>query len=53
MKRRKVFLLKEATVDLDRGRFFYDLQEKGVDDYFFDSLISDLECLRFYGGIHL
>ncbi len=52
MKCRKVFLLKEATVDLDEGRLFYDLQEKGVGDYFFDSLVSDLECLRFYSGIH-
>ncbi len=53
MKRREVFLLKEATVDLEEGRLFYDLQEKGVGDYFFDCLISDLECLRFYGGIIL
>ncbi len=52
MKLREVFLLKEATVDLEEGRLFYDLQEKGVGDYFFDSLISDLECLRFYSGIH-
>ena len=52
MKRREVFLLKEAAVDLDEGRFFYDLQEKGVGDYFFDCLISDLESLRFYSGIH-
>ncbi|MGR3221161.1 MAG: type II toxin-antitoxin system RelE/ParE family toxin [Candidatus Anammoxibacter sp.] len=52
MKRREVFLLKEATVDLDEGRLFYDLQENGVGDYFFDCLISDLECLKFYSGIH-
>ena len=37
---------------MDEGRLFYDLQEKGVGDYFFDSLISDLECLRFYSAIH-
>ncbi len=52
MKRRKVFLLKEATVDLEEGKLFYDLQEKGVGDYFFDCLISDLECLKFYSGTH-
>ncbi len=52
MKRRKVFFLKEATVDLEEGKLFYDLQEKGVGDYFFDCLISDLECLKFYSGSH-
>ncbi|WP_347274163.1 type II toxin-antitoxin system RelE/ParE family toxin [Candidatus Kuenenia sp.] len=52
MKQRAVFLLKEATVDLEEGRLFYDLQEKGVGDYFFDCLISDLESLKFYSGIH-
>ncbi len=52
MKRRDVFLLKEATVDLEEGRLFYDLQEEGVGDYFFDCLISDIECLKFYSGIH-
>ncbi len=52
MKLRKVFLLKAATVDLEEARPFYDLQEKGVGDYFFDCLISDLECLKFYSGIH-
>ncbi|MBC8551723.1 MAG: type II toxin-antitoxin system RelE/ParE family toxin [Candidatus Brocadiales bacterium] len=52
MKRRKVFLLKDATVELEEGRLFYELQEKGVGDYFFDCLISDLECLKFYSGIH-
>ncbi len=52
MKLRDVFLLKEATVDLEEGRLFYDLQGKGVGGYFFDCLMSDLECLKFYGGIH-
>jgi len=41
MKLREVFLLKEVTVDLEEGRLFYDLQEKGVGDYFFDCLISN------------
>ena len=52
MKLREVFLLKEAAEDLEEGRLFYDLQEEGVGDYFFDCLISDLESLRFYSGIH-
>lgn len=52
MKVREVFLLSETVSDLEEGRQFYDKQEKGVGDYFFDSLISDLESLRFFAGIH-
>ena len=52
MKLRKVVALKEAAMDLEEGRLFYDRRKKGVGDYFFDSLISDLESLKFYAGIH-
>ncbi|GBD96157.1 MAG TPA: type II toxin-antitoxin system RelE/ParE family toxin [Nitrospirae bacterium] len=52
MKVRKVIALKEVVVDLEEGRRFYDEKEQGVGDYFFDSLISDLESLKLYAGIH-
>ncbi len=39
MKNREVYVLKEAVADLEEGHFFYD------------SLISDLEALRFFAGI--
>ena len=52
MKNREVYVLKEAIADLEEGRLFYDRNEEGVGDYFYDSLISDLEALRFFGGIH-
>jgi len=52
MKVRKVVVLKEVAVDLEEGRLFYDRREQGIGDYFFDSLISDLESLRLYAGIH-
>ena len=52
MKVRKVIALKEVAVDLEEGRLFYDEKEQGVGDYFFDSLISDLESLKLYAGIH-
>lgn len=52
MKARKVTALKEVAVDLEEGRLFYDRREQGVGNYFFDSLISDLESLRLYAGIH-
>ncbi len=52
MKAWKVVVLKEAVVDLEEGRLFYDIKEKGIGDYFFDSLISDIESLKLYAGIH-
>lgn len=41
-----------AFNDLARGRWFYDSQELGVGDYFFDSLFSDIDSLKLYAGIH-
>ena len=38
--------------DLAKGRRFYDLQELGVGDYFFDSVFSDIDSLKLYAGIH-
>lgn len=52
MKIRDVYVLKEAVDDLDEGRAFYDLQESGVGEYFWDCLIADIESLIIYGGIH-
>ncbi len=52
MKVRKVIALKEVAKDLEEGRIFYDRKESGIGDYFFDSLISDIESLRLYAGIH-
>ena len=52
MKVRDVFLSKEAVLDIEEGRTFYDKKEKGVGDYFFYSLISDLESLKLYAGMH-
>lgn len=47
-----VFILKEAADDLNEGRTFYDLQEPGVGDYFWDSILADIESLIIYAGIH-
>ncbi len=48
----KIVLLSDATIDLDHGRKFYDKLQMGVGDYFYDSLISDIESLYLYAGIH-
>ena|SRR3989338_2330032 len=52
MKVRKLTVLKEVSEDLEEGRLFYDRKEPGIGNYFFDSLISDLESLKLYAGIH-
>jgi hypothetical protein len=52
MKIDDVFILEEAVDDLSEGKAFYDFQETGVGDYYWDCLIADIESLVLYGGIH-
>ena len=52
MKIKDVLVLEEAFDDLTEGKAFYDVQETGVGDYFWDCLISDIESLIIYAGIH-
>lgn len=52
MKIKDVYLMEEAVEDLYGGSAFYDLQEAGVGDYFWDCMIADIESLVIYAGIH-
>ncbi|MFH0728053.1 MAG: type II toxin-antitoxin system RelE/ParE family toxin [Pseudomonadota bacterium] len=36
----------------NEGKSFYDRQEAGVGEYFWDCLIADIESLILYAGIH-
>ena len=45
-------MLRPAFEDLAAGRRFYDRQEEGVGDYFFDSLFAEIDSLVLYAGIH-
>ena len=47
-----VSILKEVSNDLNEGKAFYDKKEPGVGDYFWDSLLADIESLLLYAGIH-
>jgi hypothetical protein len=47
-----VFVLEDAAEDLELGKAFYDSQDLGIGDYFVDSLLSDIESLRLFHGIH-
>lgn len=48
----KIEILSSAMSDLLEGRQFYHKQGEGLGDYFFDSLISDIDSLTLYAGIH-
>jgi len=52
MNIKHIQILSEAEADLKDGRLFYDSQEKGIGNYFWDSLISDIESLIIYAGVH-
>lgn len=47
-----VIILKEVADDLNDGKAFYDQREPRVGDYFWDSLLADIESLVLYAGIH-
>ena len=48
MKIKNVVILKEVANDLSDGKAFYDQIQEGVGDYFWDSLVADIESLIIY-----
>jgi hypothetical protein len=52
MRVKDITAIKEVEADLNHGEAFYDLQQAGLGPYFRDCIISDIESLRLYGGIH-
>jgi len=48
----KVRILDSARKDLRAGYSFYERQERGVGEYFLNSLFADIDSLSLYGGIH-
>lgn len=47
-----VRILTGAQEDLANGFRFYAAQAEGLGAYFIDSLYSDIDSLKFFGGIH-
>ena len=45
-------VLRKAREDLRLGIQFYNRQQQGLGNYFYDALISDIESLQVYAGIH-
>src|SRR5215207_10440683 len=47
-----VVILEDAAEDLESGAQFYELCATGVGDYFLDSILSDLDSLILFAGVH-
>jgi len=44
--------MAEAAADIEDGRGFYESLESGAGDYFVDSILTDIESLGFFHGVH-
>lgn len=42
----------DALIDLEEGFNFYQRQSEGLGAYFISCLMSDIEGLNYFGGIH-
>ena len=47
-----IIALEEVSFDLEIAEQFYEKQSKGLGGYFRDCILSDIESLWLYGGIH-
>ena len=52
MNIKHIQILSDAENDLYEGQAFYDNQGENVGNYFWDSLLSDIESLVIFAGIH-
>lgn len=52
MNVKHIQILAEAENDLYEGQAFYSKQGEHVGNYFWDSLLSDIESLAIFAGIH-
>jgi len=49
---KQVVVLADAAEDIESARNFYEEQEPGVGEYCVDSLLTDIESLSRFSGIH-
>jgi plasmid stabilization system protein ParE len=52
MREYRLLFTELAQQDLYVAKNFYEEQACNLGDYFIDSILVDLESLKFYGGIH-
>ena len=48
----RIRIQASAKNDLRDGYVFYNAQEFGLGDYFYDCLMSDIDALVYCGGVH-
>lgn len=48
----EVVVLEDAALDMEENKAFYEYQRVGLGDYFWDSIISDIESLIIFAGVH-
>ncbi len=53
MRLKDVVVLKEVVDDLNDGKAFYEQNESNLGEYFWDSLLADIESLAIYAGVHV
>ncbi|HIP58867.1 MAG TPA: type II toxin-antitoxin system RelE/ParE family toxin [Campylobacterales bacterium] len=53
MRAYKVDILEFAYEDMRLGKYFYNEQDENLGRYFVNSVLTDIESLSFYGGIHV
>jgi len=53
MKVKDVVVMKEVADDLNDGKVFNDQRASGIGEYFWDSLLADIESLFIYAGVHI
>jgi hypothetical protein len=47
-----LFLTELSQKNIYESQDFYEEQSPNLGIYFYDSIISDLDALKFYAGIH-
>jgi len=48
----KISILKSARSNIKSAAQFYESQKDGLGDYFVDSILSDIDSLVFFAGVH-
>jgi len=49
----KIEILDDVEKDIATGIYFYESQSEGLGRYFLDSILSDIESLHIYAGVHI
>ncbi len=49
----KIKILDEAQNDIINGINFYESQKEGLGRYFYESILSDINSLQIYAGVHI